>query len=69
MLESGGRGYKYVCLSMSLHADHNTSASAYVMLAAAISTTDCAKQAEHIEVFVIWSVAVNVKKRTVTGIL
>ncbi len=30
-LQSGGRGYKYGCLSKSLHADHTTSASAYAV--------------------------------------
>ena len=28
-LQSGGRGYKYGCLSKSLHADHTISVSAY----------------------------------------
>ncbi len=69
-LQSGGRGYKYGCLS--LHADHTTSASAYAddMLAAALPATDLARQAEKIEAFVNWSgMAVNVKKCAVTGIL
>ena len=49
-LQSGGRGYKFGCLSKSLHADHTTSASAYAddMLAAALSATDLARQAEKI---------------------
>jgi len=71
-LQSGGRGYKYGCLSKSLHADHTTSASAYAddMLAAALSATHLARQAEKIEAFVNWSgMAVNVKKCAVTGIL
>ena len=71
-LQSGGRGYKYGCLSKSLHADHTTSASAYAddMLATALSATDLARQAEETEAFVIWSgMAVNVKKCAVTGIL
>ena len=71
-LQSGGRGYKYGCLSKSLHAGHTTSASASAddMLAAALSATDLARQAEKIEAFVNWSgMAVNVKKRAVTGIL
>lgn len=71
-LQSGGRGYKYGCLSKSLHADHTTSASAYTddMLAAALSATDLARQAEMIEAFVNWSgMAVNVKRCPVRGIL
>jgi hypothetical protein len=40
------------------------------MLAAALSTTDLARQAEKIEAFVNWSgMAANAKKRAVTGIL
>ena len=40
------------------------------MLAAALSATDLARQAEKIEAFVNWSgMAVNVKKCAVTGIL
>ncbi len=40
------------------------------MLAAALSASDLAKQAEKIEAFVNWSsMAVNVKKCDVTGIL
>ncbi len=69
-LQSGGRGYKYGCLSKSLNSDHTTSASAYAddMLAAALSAT--VLQAEKIEAFVNWSgMAVNVKKCAVTGIL
>ena len=71
-LQSGGRGYKYGCLSKSLHADHITSASAYAddMLAAALPAIDPARQAEKVEAFVNWSgMAVNVKKCAVTGIL
>ena len=71
-LQSGGRGYKFGCLSKSMHADHTTSASAYAddMFAAALSATDLARQAEKIEAFVNWSgMAVNVKKCAVTGIL
>ncbi len=71
-LQSGGRGYKYGCLSKSLHADHTTSTSAYAddMLAAALTASDLARQAEKIEAFVNWSgMAVNVKKCAVTGIL
>jgi len=71
-LQSGGRGYKDGCLSKSLHADHTTSASAYAddMLAAALSATDLARQAEKIEAFVNCSgMAMNVKKCAVTGIL
>lgn len=71
-LQSGGRGYKYGCLSKSLHAEHTTSTSAYAddMLAAALSASDLTRQAEKIEAFVNWSgMAVNVKKCAVTGIL
>ena len=71
-LQSGGRGYKYGCLSKSLYADHTTSASAYAddMLAAALSATDLARQVDKIEAVVNWSgMAVNVKKCVVTGIL
>ncbi len=66
-LQSGSRGYKCGCLSKSLHADHTTSASAYAddMLAAALSATALARQAEKIEAFVNWSgMAVNVRKCT-----
>ena len=65
LLQSGGRGYRYVCLS--LHADHNISASAYAY--DIVATVDLARQAEKIEVFVNWSMAVSVKKCAVTGIL
>jgi len=71
-LQSEGRDYKYGCLSKSPHADHTTSASAYAddMLAAALSATDLARQAEKIEAVVNWSgMAANVKKCVVTGIL
>ena len=69
-LQSGG--YKYGCLSKSLHVDHTTRASAYTddMLATALSATDLARQAEKIKACVNWSgMAVNVKKCAVTGIL
>ncbi len=67
-LQSGG--YKYGCLSKSLHADHSTSAYTDDMLAAALSATDLARQAGKIEAFVSWSgMAVNVGKCAVTGIL
>jgi len=66
-LQSGGRGYKYGCLSKGLHAFHTTSASAY---AAALSGSDFARQAEKIEAIVNWlGMAVNVKKCAVTGML
>ncbi len=71
-LQSGGRGYKFGCLSKSMHADHTTSASAYAddMFAAALSATDLARQAEKMLAFENWSgMAVNVKKCVVTGIL
>jgi len=71
-LQLGGRGYKHGCLSKSLHADHTTSASAYAddMLAAALSATDLARQAEKIEAFANWSgMAVNVQKCAATEML
>jgi len=55
-----------------LHADQTTSASACAddMLAAALSATDLAGQAEKIEAFVNWSgMAVNVQQCAVTEML
>ena len=59
--QSGGRGYTYGCLSKSLRADHTTSASAYAddMLAAALSATDLARQAEKIEAWALLLTALH----------
>ena len=54
-LQSGGRGFKYSCLSNSLHADHTASTSADDMLAAALTATDLPKEAEKIKAFANWS--------------